>query len=306
MASNTFVPSSRRQTQGKTTFSLEPRVRQAIARIADSDCPVLIAGEAGVGKREIAALIHAQSQLSRGQFFEIRASECDSQQLLSALATRGTTYLAEVADLSIALQDLIVEQYFQAEQKQGRLLCGTSRELSDQIRSRRMREYFFHLISTVTFRVSPLRLRRPEILSIADALLTQYSKQFDRPRPTLSRDVTEFLLAHHWPGNLTEFDTAIKTVVAIGDQAISLAALKAAAPSATPSGPHRQPSLKQAVRAASFEVERQLISEVLIATHGNRKRAADELGISYKALLYKLKQVESEPQVNSNGNGHEL
>ena len=97
-------------------------------------------------------------------------------------------------------------------------------------------------------------------------------------------------------GNLTELETAIKTFVAIGDQSISLAALKAAEPMAHPDEHHKPFSLKEAIRAASTQIERQLISEVLITTGGNRKRAADELGISYKALVYKLKQVTVEYQ----------
>lgn len=68
-------------------------------------------------------------------------------------------------------------------------------------------------------------------------------------------------------------------------------------------GQRKLPSLKEAARAASTQIERQLISEVLVATGGNRKRAADELGISYKALLYKLKQVGAEYQPASNKNG---
>jgi DNA-binding NtrC family response regulator len=79
--------------------------------------------------------------------------------------------------------------------------------------------------------------------------------------------------------------------VAIGDQSISLAALKAVAPLVQINEHTANLSLKQATRQASFEVERQLISQVLRATGGNRKRAARELGISYKALLYKIRQI---------------
>jgi DNA-binding NtrC family response regulator len=100
-------------------------------------------------------------------------------------------------------------------------------------------------------------------------------------------------MKHPWPENLPELQTAIKTFVAIGDQAISLAALKAAASTARSNGERKPLSLKDATRAASAQIERQLISEVLVATGGNRKRAADELGISYKALLYKLKQART-------------
>ena len=155
----------------------------------------------------------------------------------------------------------------------------------------------------MTLRISPLRCRKSEILSIADALLTQYSKQFDRPKPVLREEIIEFLMEHTWPENLPELQTAIKTFVAIGDQSISLAALKAAASTAKSNGRRKSLSLKDVTRAASAQIERQLISEVLVATGGNRKRAADELGISYKALLYKLKQVGAENQTAPGRNG---
>jgi two-component system response regulator AtoC len=159
-----------------------------------------------------------------------------------------------------------------------------------------MREDFYYLVSAVTLRISPLRCRRAEILSIADDLLTQYAKQFDRPKPVLREGIIGFLMEHSWPDNLSELQTAIKTFVAIGDQSISLAALKAAAPSVKSNG-HRKPlSLKEATRAASAEIERRLIGEVMVATGGNRKRAADELRISYKALLYKLKRIGMQDQ----------
>jgi two-component system response regulator AtoC len=159
-----------------------------------------------------------------------------------------------------------------------------------------MREDFYYLVSAVTLRISPLRCRKSEILSIVDNLLTQYSRQFDRPKPVLREEIIEFLMEHTWPENLSELQTAIKTFVAIEDQSISLAVIKAAASTAKSNGHRKLPSLKEAARAASSQIERQLIAEVLLATGGNRKRAADELGISYKALLYKLKQVGAEDQ----------
>jgi transcriptional regulator with PAS, ATPase and Fis domain len=103
----------------------------------------------------------------------------------------------------------------------------------------------------------------------------------------------EFLVEYSWPGNLTELQTAIKTFVAIEDQAISFAAQRAAAPGQRYKTNHSPVSLKDAARAASSQIERQLISEVLAATGGNRRRAANELGISYKALLYKIKHLKA-------------
>jgi DNA-binding NtrC family response regulator len=166
-----------------------------------------------------------------------------------------------------------------------------------------MREDFYYFVSAVTLQIPPLRCRKSEVLSIADELLAQYSKQFDRPKPVLCKEIIEHLMGYAWPGNLTELQAAIKTFVAIGDQKISLAAIKAAAASGRPNENRRPLLLKEATRASSIQVERQLISEVLVSTGGNRKRAAVDLGISYKALLYKLKQIETEKTPMSCKNG---
>jgi DNA-binding NtrC family response regulator len=304
MGSNGNSQNGKRQP--KSTILLDARTRQAITALAQSDCPVLIAGESGVGKRSNAEFIHAESHFCRAGFVEIEAADCTPEQILSALSTRGTVYISEVADVSSSLQKLVVENYFDTSlPPSSRLLCGTSRELLDEVKSRRMREDFFHFISAITLRIAPLRFRKTELLPIVEELLRQYSKQFDRPKPVLSDQIIGFLLNHSWPGNFSELQTAVKTFVAIGDQSISLAALKAAAPAIKLQGLPRTQSLKEATRAVTIEVERQLISEVLVATGGNRKRAADELGISYKALLYKLKQGET-VAAPSSGNGVEI
>ena len=283
---------------------IEAQVQRAIDRIAESDCPVLIVGEHGSGKRSIAAQIHAESHRSRTLMTEIQSDSVVAETLEGVLRGKGTVYLAEIGELSSELQQVIIERFFHsAEDQKSRLICGTSRELIGDVKAGKMREDFYYLVSAVTLRISPLRCRKTEILAIADDLLTLYAKQFDRPKPELKEEIVEFLLEHTWPENLSELQTAIKTFVAIGDQSVSLAALKAAAASMKSNGARKSLSLKEAARAASTEIERQLIAEVLAATGGNRKRAADELGISYKALLYKLKQVEAEypPVANKNG-----
>lgn len=277
------------------------QMQRAVARIAESDCTVLIVGEHGVGKRTLAAQIHAHSHHARSPFLQFESTSLDAQQLLAATSSKGTLYIAEVGDLPLPLQEAIVEDYYRSEQPRScRLVFGTSRELWEEVRSLRMREDFYYLASAVTLRISPLRFRKSEILPIAEELLTQYSRQFDRPKPILHQEIVGFLMQHDWPDNLPELQTAIKTFVAIGDQSISLAALKAAAPAARGNQHRKTRSLKEATRVASNQIERQLISEVLVSTGGNRKRAADELGISYKALLYKLKQIGAENQPASN------
>jgi two-component system response regulator AtoC len=295
MATIAMIHNGKRQA--KPAPPTEARLQRAIERVAESDCPFLILGEHGTGKRSIAAQIHAQSNLSRSAFQEIRCMDATAKVLRSALSTEGTLYLVEVTELSLPLQELIVNTYFRSEEAQScRLLFSSSRDLTEEVKSWRMREDFYYHISAVTLQIPPLRCRKAEILSIADMLMTKYSKQFDRPKPVLCKEIIGHLMEHSWPGNLTELQTAIKTFVAIGDQTISLAAIKAAAPWGRPNENRRPLLLKQATRASSIQVERQLISEVLVSTGGNRKRAAVDLGICYKALLYKLKQIETENQ----------
>jgi len=279
----------------------------AVSHIAESDSPVLIAGEHGVGKGLIAAEIHAMSHRARSGFVEIQSADADAEIVVAAISGKGTVYFAEIENLGLPLQELIVDSYLYTDwRNRARLLCGSDGELLDQVRQGRIREDFYYLVSGVTLRIFPLRFRKSEIISIADDLLTHYSKQFDRPKPVLHEEIVGYLMGHTWPDNLSELETAIKTFAAIGDQSISLAALKAKAAILRPEGPVQSVSLKQASRAASSQVERHLISQVLVATGGNRKRAADKLGISYKALLYKIKQAEKEYQPASNGNGAHL
>jgi len=247
------------------------------------------------------------SNRARRGFAEIDSASTDAEAILSAISAKGTVYFSEIENLSLSLQELIVNGYLYTDwTEKSRLLCGTSCELLDQVRLGRIREDFYYLVSGLTLRIFPLRLRKPEIISIADDLLTQYSKQFGRPKPVLREEIVGYLMEHTWPDNLAELDTAIKTFAAIGDQSISLAALKAKTANSAQDSRIEPVSLKQASKAASNQVERHLISQVLVATGGNRKRAADKLGISYKALLYKIKQAETEPQPASNGNGAHL
>ena len=270
------------------------RIRAAVSCIAETDCPVLLIGEQGVGKRTAAEQLHALSPCRRRTFKELRCGDLDLETLRVALSGNSTVYLSELSSLSLTLQQSLVNSSFCSRTTHGaRLLFGSRREPAEDVKSARMSEDFYYLVSAVTLRIPPLRCRKSEIPVLADELLARYAKQFARPKPVLSRQVMDYLVEHDWAGNFPEFQTAIKTFVAIEDQAISFAALRAAAPSQRRNSNHSPLSLKDATRAASTRIERQLISEVLAANGGNRKRTADDLGISYKALLYKIKQFES-------------
>lgn len=272
---------------------------RALASIARTDCPVLMLGEHGAGKRTAAIEIQTLSARSHEPFHELHCRDLDAQTAQEMLESNGTNYLSEASDLTSGLQTLLIQDYFLSSRPwKCRLLFGSSRELQDEVKEGRMREDLHLLISTITVRISPLRLRRAEVLTLSDELLSQYSRQFGRAKPTLGEEITAYLMEYNWPDNFAELQMAMKTVAAIGDSVISLAALKAAAGSSRAKADRGNLSLKKATRQASLAVERQMISRVLGSTRGNRKRAATELGISYKALLYKIKQLDLDTHTN--------
>lgn len=280
---------------------------ETLAGIAKSDCPVLIMGERGTGKRSLAARLHALSPRAKYPLIELESAVANAEAVLRALSGMGALYLSEIGDLSHSLQELIVNAFTEkGKTPTGRLICSTCHDLREHARNWRIREDFYYLVSTVSLQVWPLRFRKGEILGIADQLLTEYCKDFACPKPVLDNQVIEYLLEHNWPENLHELQIALKTLVAIGDQSVSVAALKASAVNAQRMTLRRNLSLKQASRSASSLVEHKLISDVLVATGGNRKRAADELGISYKTLLYKLKHARGHFGPGTKRNGVQL
>ncbi len=171
-----------------------------------------------------------------------------------------------------------------------RVICGSSGDLESKVRGGSFREDLYYRLSGVCLRIPPLRQRKEDVSQLMAALLKRYSEAFQRPIPTLSPRTQKLLQEYSWPGNLTELAAVARAIVAVGDEAVAMDGLRAIL---TRSGahPNEKTSLKEAARAASREAERELILKVLTRTRWNRRRAAQELQISYKALLYKLKQI---------------
>jgi two-component system response regulator AtoC len=121
--------------------------------------------------------------------------------------------------------------------------------------------------------------------------LARYAEVFRRPVPFLSEATEHLFHEYSWPGNLHELEAAARAVVAVGDESVAMGGLRSMLkrPDGGPNG--AKVSLKEASRAASREAEKELILKALTRTRWNRRRAAQELQISYKALLYKLKQI---------------
>jgi two-component system response regulator AtoC len=275
-------------------------VEAVIVELAQSKVPVLLLAEAGAGKRTIARRIHETSGWKAEEFRIIGCAGLTPERLGSsngkALFNPGTVFLEEIGDLSSACQLKLLDLLPQVEgnRKQPvhtRLICGSARDLEVEVRSGRFREDLYYRINGVCLRLPPLRQRREDIPLLVNFFLTEYAQDFRRPMPVLSAQTQRLFHDYAWPGNIRELEDAAKAIVALGDESVAMGGLRAMLTKSGYSSSGEQVSLKQAARAASREAEKELILRVLTRTRWNRRRAALELQISYKALLYKLKQI---------------
>src|ERR1700752_1777185 len=284
---------------GQSMKALEVVIRE----LARSEVPVLLLSETGAGKRATAERIH---QMSSHQAEPFRVIVCvDVSPEMFSEGERGgarpfgdgTVYLEEVADLSPICQEGLLNSLSRVEGNGNgpgagaRLICGSSRDLEAEVKAGRFREDIYYRISGVCLRLPPLRQRKEDIPSLVNFFLMKYAQDFRRPVPKLSPATEHLFQEYAWPGNIRELEDAAKDIVALGDESVAMGGLRSLLMRSERGGNGERISLKQASRAASREAEKELILKVLQRTRWNRRRAAQELQISYKALLYKLKQI---------------
>jgi len=275
-------------------------VEVVIRELAQSEVPVLLLAEAGAGKRTIARHIHETSGRRRQPFRIVRCATLTSESFQGngsgALFIEGTVLLEEIGDLNSVCQVKLLEALPRVEENgdqptQARLICGSARDLEAGVRSGRFREDLYYRISGVCLRLPPLRQRKEDIPYLMSFFLAKYAQEFRRPTPVLSAQTQQLFHDYAWPGNIRELEDAAKAIVALGDEAVAMGGLRAMLLKSERAGNGERVSLKETARAASREAEKELILRVLTRTRWNRRRAAQELQISYKALLYKLKQI---------------
>ena len=276
------------------SVSLGMRTVEAVIReLSQNDVPVLVVGEHGSGKAAAAARIHDLSRRASEPFCAYHVGGNGESVLAACDARGGTVYLQEVGGLTAAEQQELVHQIglSNAERVRApRFICGTAVELEPEVRAGRVREDLYYRISGVCLRLPPLRQRKEDIPALRDLFLAAAARELSRNVPALSAETENFFLEYNWPGNIRELRDAARAIVALGDEALAMRGLRSLLRRAD-QGNGEKISLKEAARAASRETERELILQVLTRTRWNRRRAAQELQISYKALLYKLKQI---------------
>ncbi len=273
-------------------------VEAVIRELSQNDVPVLVVAEHGSGKAAAAARIHVLSARAAEPFRAYQSSEASEETLAAADGQGGTVYLQEVGDLTAAAQRELVRQIGlhgngsgEDQRRVPRYICGTSRELEPEVKAGKFREDLYYGISGVCLRMPPLRQRKEDIPVLRDWFLAAAARDFCRAVPVLSPVTQSFFVEYNWPGNIRELKDAARAIVALGDETLAMGGLRSLLRRVDRGGNGEKISLKDAARAASREAEREIILQVLTRTRWNRRRAAQELQISYKALLYKLKQI---------------
>jgi Nif-specific regulatory protein len=309
-------------------------VEQRALRVAPSAESVLILGETGVGKDLLARLIHENSGRKHRPFVHLNCASLSESLLESELfghmrgsytgadesragqfetASGGTFFLDEIGEIPARLQAKLLhvlqeKKIYRIGGRQAvdvdvRVIAATNRDLTKDIRSGIFRRDLFYRLGVVTLRVPPLRERPEDVEDLTAHFLSRYGALYNRPdlaAPT--RDLLDRLRGHAWPGNVRELENLIKRLVLMGGT--DLLAAEALAvdeeelferpePPDTESSPPR--SLREAARRAVKKAECRMILDALRRTAWNRKRAARELGVSYRALLYKMKDYTLRP-----------
>jgi len=279
----------------QSTSPAMEQVLRAMENLALTDVPVLVVGEPGTGKQALAEQIHRLSRKRSGGFTAVEGvnPQWNDEAGREIAGRSGTVYVRGVGDLDAAQQLKLWELFFVGDgygrPATARLIVSSERNLEPEVRRGKFREDLYYRISGVCLCVPPLRQRKEDIAGLAQHFAAKYSMLLGRAAG-LSPRLLQMLSEHSWPGNIGELESVVRTVVAIGDENIAQAAIRASGWQVL-SREKNGVSLKEAARAASRAAERELILSALNRTRWNRKRAARELQISYKALLYKLKQA---------------
>ena len=303
------------------------KIRQQILQIAPVDVPVFISGESGVGKEVVSRMIHLRSTRRQQAFVKVNCAALPGELLESELfgyeqgaftgavrakpgkfelANKGTIFLDEIAEMSPHLQAKLLHVLQDGQfSRLGaravvnvdvRVLAATNMDVKDAMRSGRFREDLYYRLNVLSIHIPPLRERTTEIPLLFRHFLVKYSEKYQKPAPEPSKHLLEAALRYGWPGNLRELENFVKRYVILEDDEGSFRELlemtaqqQRLSPREETPAPKEQ-GLKALVRGLKDEAEMEAIADALEKTNWCRKDAAKMLGISYKALLYKMRQ----------------
>jgi two-component system, NtrC family, response regulator AtoC len=299
------------------------QIRAQAALIAKVDVPVLLLGESGVGKEILARLIHKMSVRAHRSMVKVNCAALPADLLESELfgyeagaftgankskpgkfelANKGTILLDEIGEMSAGLQAKLLHVLQDGSYSRlggranitadARVLAATNIDVQKAMAERKLREDLYYRLNAFTLTVPPLRERREEIPVLLRYYMNSLARQFEKnPLPVSDRLVQE-CLRYHWPGNLRELCNVVKRFLVLEDENLLIEEMqirsKEGEEAGTPAS--ARGGLKALVRSLKDDAEAKEIQRALEDSNWNRKLAAAQLNISYKALLYKIKQ----------------
>jgi two-component system response regulator AtoC len=300
--------------------AMEELLRQ-VRKVAPLKTTVLVEGESGTGKELVARALHELSprvslpfvavncgaipaELIESELFgHVRGAFTDahrSRKGLLAEADGGTLFLDEIGELHLGLQVKLL-RFLQDEEVRPvgdtrsrkvdvRVVAATARDLRRAVEEGEFREDLFYRLNVVGLRIPPLRERREDVPALAAHFLARFSRlRPDLAAPSFSDEALAVLGGHRWPGNVRELEHVVERAVVLAEgPVIGEADLPDAVRDAPPSGAAAPGDLS--IKRGTRELEARLIRSALERTGGNRTRAAEMLEISYRALLYKIKE----------------
>jgi two-component system response regulator AtoC len=231
-------------------------------------------------------------------------------------ANNGTIFLDEISEMHPALQAKLLQVLQDGEfsrlggeadvRVDTRIIAATNRNLEEAVADGSFREDLYYRLNVVTVHIPPLRDRKDGIPLLVDHFLTKNNEQYNKDVQQLSTETMDLLMRYHWPGNVRELENMVRRMVVLGNEQTVLEEIALKRPEPEPAESGGDPfdieelgadvargesiDLKAISRRAAQVAEKRVIERVLHQTRWNRKEAAERLQISYKALLYKMKE----------------
>src|SRR5262245_7753991 len=309
-------------------LSTNPRVlkiKEIAKHVADTDVPVLITGESGVGKEVLARYMHSHSSRHDKPFVKVNCAALPNDLLESELfgyergaftgalndkpgkfelADKGTLLLDEIGEMTPHLQAKLLHvlqdsEYTRLGAKRtirvdARVLASTNINLEEHVANGKFREDLYFRLNVIRIDIPPLRERREDIPVLCNYFLCRYRDRYKSSVEEISPSLMDSFLRYDWPGNVRQLENAVKRYLILPEMNLNLSELKEQTTSTATPVPAKPKednmSLKDVGTRAAEQAEKELVLRVLEETSWNRKQAARRLNICYKALLNKLKR----------------
>jgi two-component system, NtrC family, response regulator AtoC len=299
-------------------------IREKLEKVAVRNVPVLIEGDGGTGKEVLARWIHTRSPWGSGPLVKVNCAAIPGTLLESELfgyekgaftgannrkigrvelARYGTLFLDEIGELDHGLQAKLLHflqdgQFsrlgdHEVQNVETRLICATNRPLEKAIGSGQFRADLFYRINVIHLHMPNLRDRCEDIELLCNYFLANSNARFELSAPPISKSLLHIFQNHPWPGNIRELENRIARYVIFGAEDNSDERLPRHPANRVPKEVSAVGSipLKRIAKQAVRDLERNVILGVLQANHWNRRKAAEILKISYRALIYKIREV---------------